>query len=339
MLKWLYKFSKKDHGSGTGPGYPKPKTGMLWVYGWALSNKEISQLSRDFGVHAKYFTSFLNAKRSTRHSFKPLCFTIADFVLQKNRITRPRIFYAVGKDFVLTVMEKPLEPFDTVFKRISDDVPKMDYTPGLVLYENLDEDTEENFDILSFTENRINELEKEILEGRSTPAVIGEIVELKRTLTNMSKAFWTSSKILFSIKKGLTPVRLSGSEMMLIDDVHDTFTHQIEIVGSQKEIITDAITIFQVNVSNRLATISNKINTSIRRLTWIMLLLTGAATILTVPNTVATVFGIPDWPLTTGNWNFVAFVLVLSTILPVIWFYFYWKHVKKQAEKEEKAGM
>jgi hypothetical protein len=102
--------------------------------------------------------------------------------------------------------------------------------------------------------------------------------------------------------------------------------HQIEVLNTQKEMLTDAVTISQTFISNKLAELSNKVNMSVKRLTWIMMLLTGVATVLTIPNTVATFFGIPALPV-AGVQRHLLWALAISTSVPIIWFYFYWRRI------------
>ncbi len=204
---------------------------------------------------------------------------------------------------------------------------------GYLLYEILDYDVEETYGVLNILETKASAMEKAVLTPENVKEKITNIVNLKRDLLTMWRRFWSSSKILFSLKKGLTPVKIDENLVRLFDDIHDTFVHQMEIVSIQREILTDSLTIYEAVLANRLAIISNKINFSIKRLTWILFVLTGIATVLTVPNTIATFFGIPELPLTGSDYQFILNILVVSIIIPSVWFYLYWKKIKKEAEK------
>jgi Mg2+ and Co2+ transporter CorA len=131
----------------------------------------------------------------------------------------------------------------------------------------------------------------------------------------------------------MTPIKIDAELMRQFDHIHDMFLYQMDIVTTQREVLTDALTIYETVLANRLASISNRINTSIKRLTFIMFFWTAMAVILSIPNTIATVLGIPEWPLTVDAWGIIATVLVLSMIIPSIWFYVYWKRLKSETRE------
>jgi len=76
---------------------------------------------------------------------------------------------------------------------------------------------------------------------------------------------------------------------------------QIQMAENVMDIISTGITIIQTETSNKLT----------KLIVW----LTVAATAVLVPNTVATIFGIPDLQL---SWSWVAPILVISTVISAI---------------------
>ena len=102
----------------------------------------------------------------------------------------------------------------------------------------------------------------------------------------------------------------SARARTLFDTPHEYLIRQIDIVGTYREILSDAINAY-------LSTVSNRINNSIRSLTLVMFYLTIITTITSFPNTVATFFGISQF----GNTNalIIFAVLLISIILPFTW--------------------
>ncbi|MBU5557480.1 MAG: CorA family divalent cation transporter [Candidatus Aenigmatarchaeota archaeon] len=331
MLKWLYKFSESNFGSGTGTRYPKPTKGFIWIHATAPTVAELSKIRKDFGLADKIFEHFPHEHRSTRYTFRPLTFTIVNYCMVNGRIALENILYVVGKNFLLTITKVQLPHFDEIFSDVVAMLRKMPLNVGYVLYHIMDSDSEETYDVLAVNERRITELEKSVLTPEQGGKKITAIVTYKRELLMMWRRFWSSSKIIYSIKKGITPIAMNEELIRLFDDVHDTYIHQMEIVSAQRDTLTDALTIYESVLSNKLATISNRINLTIKRLTYIMFVWTAIATILSIPNTVATIFGIPQWPLTVSVWQIIALVLLVSAIVPLAWFYLYWKKFKLEA--------
>jgi Mg2+ and Co2+ transporter CorA len=256
-------------------------------------------------------------------------------MIEKNRIKRSNIFYAFEENCLVTVLESRVPLYDAIFAKTAAKPVGEKMTPAGLMVEILDEDVNENYEVLELSENQITELQKKVAVLVGIEETISGVVELRRTLNRMSRAFWGTSRIAYALHRGFIGFELTDEEKRLVDDVHDALIHQIDIISSQKEMLTDAITIYQTSVSNRLASISNRINVGIRRLTWIMLLLTGAAMVLTIPNTVATVFGIPAWSIAASDWSFIAGILLISTIIPILWFAYYWHKIRREAAEEK----
>jgi Mg2+ and Co2+ transporter CorA len=330
MIKWLYKVSDKKYGSGEGLKYPKPARGVVWVYAINPTDKELEKLSKDFKISQRRLKVYKRERRSQRYSFRPLCFTFVDYCIKKNDIHKTNILFMVDKHCIVTILESPIQSYATIFKRMSETLKTTKLSVMNLLFEILDEDIEENYDVLQAIEDKIVALEKEVASGRIKS--IEKVVDLRRSMNIMSKAFWGSSRITFLTKKGLTPVEMTDNEKRMMEDLHDAFIHQLNIISSQKEMLTDAITIYQTTISNKLANISNKINVSIKALTWIMLFLTGITFVLTIPNTVATFFGIPSLPFTTADTPLIYSALFISLLVPLLWFFFYWKRVLTRDE-------
>jgi Mg2+ and Co2+ transporter CorA len=326
MLEYLYKFSEKEYGTGEALTYPEPKEGFLWLHIVSPSPEEIQKIGTDFNIPKQTFEKYTKEEHSVRYSLKPLTFVFVDYYIKECEILVERTLFIVGQNYMISVTPTPLEDYDYIFDSI------IERLPAYLLCEVLEYDIESNFDVLHTSEQRISELQKAVLEPEDAGQKIAEIVDFQHFLLQMSRRFWGSSKVLFSIKNDLTPIQVDETLLRLFDDVHDTCIYQIQIVGTQREVLTGALTIYETVLANRLAAISNTLNISIKKLTYIMMLLTGIATVLTVPNTIATVFGIPYFEGLAGNSSLILGILGLSLLLPIIWFYKYWKKVRVEAE-------
>jgi Mg2+ and Co2+ transporter CorA len=155
----------------------------------------------------------------------------------------------------------------------------------------------------------------------------------------MSRAFWGSSRVTYFLKFGLGSLQPTEEQMTKLDDLHESVIHQLDMISNLKEMLTDIITIHQTNISNWLAIISNRINSSIKLLTWIMLIMTGLTLVLTVPNTMATIFGIPYFGLSSEASHYIAAILVASLIVPIIIFLIYWKSIRRKALEVERQNV
>lgn len=333
MIKWLYQ-EGKEYGSSADLKYPIPKKGMIWIFAAKPTDKELDKISKDFSLPSKILKCYGRERRSVRYSFDPFSCTFVDYHLTNGELKRTNVLYFVFRNFIITILQEPIDTYEQVFSELEGRLTKGKLSPVTVLIELLDADIEENYEVLERIENQTTDLEREIA-ARKRDGNIVKVIELRRVLNRMSRAFWGSSRLTYFMRVGLTSWDISPYESKRMDDLHQSLLHQVDIISNLKEVLTDTVTIYQTNVSNWLATISNKINSSIKLLTWVMFILTGFTLVITVPNTFATIFGIPYLGLSSEQWPYIIGLLLLATAVPLLWFYLYWRMMKKKAEAME----
>ena len=334
MIKWLYQ-SEEASKSGQGLNYPKIDKGMVWIFAVGPKDNELERMAKDFSLPSHALRNYTKERRSVRYSFEPFACTFVDYHLMEGAIERTNVLFFLSKNFIISILHKPIGTYESVFSELVKKAAKEKLSPLKILSEVLDADIEENYELLEHIENDLTAIEKEVAT-KGERKNIAKVVELKRTLNRMSRALWGSSRLTYFLKMGIASLKIPQLEMRRIDDLHESIIHQLDIISNYKESLTDVVTIYQTNISNWLATISNKINASIKLLTWVMLILTGLTLVITVPNTIATVFGIPYLPLSANSWMAIVALLVIATIIPTILFFYYWLYVKDKAREVEK---
>ncbi len=288
MLKYLYIDHKtKSVSSGEGK-FPDPSKGCLWLFLSNPSEEEKNIVSKKFEVPSPFINGYSREARSKRYSTTPLIFVMVDYFLQNNIVKNTKILIVIKKELFITILPTHLEQFDAFFDEIVEYMSAKEQKNrniGEVLYEFLDRDVQDNYEVLRRTEEKINELEKKIiLKNEGFSHKVDEVLVLKRELFAMSRRFWSTAKIVFLLKKGLLTVDISKKTASLLDDTYDTFQHQIEILETQRDMLGDVFALHQTAVSNRLAFISNDINTVMKQLT-------SLTVIVLIPSFIASVYG------------------------------------------------
>jgi magnesium transporter len=180
--------------------------------------------------------------------------------------------------------------------------------PALVAYYIMDEIVADHFDHLEKIEEHTARLEEHVLE-RPDHTTMKSIFRLKSRLVSFNKILWYERGLVFNLKKCETSC-LTAKTRNLFDTTHEYLTRQIDIVETYREILSDAINAY-------LSTVSNRINSSIRKLTLVMFYLTIITTLTSFPNTVATFFGISQFG--TTDYLIIYTALTLSIVLPFVW--------------------
>jgi magnesium transporter len=234
---------------------------------------------------------------------------VVNFVVVKEILEDKRIdplVVAFSKDLLITVEKQADQGILSMVKtRMSK--AKVD-PPAMVAYYILDEIAAAHFEHLEKIEEVTAEVEEHVLE-KADQATLKGIFKLKSRLISFNKVLWYERGLIFNLKKCEADC-LTVKARNLFDTTHEYLARQIDIVETYREILSDAINAY-------LSTVSNRINASIRRLTFVMFYLTIITTITSFPNTVATFFGISQFGQTDALIIFT--VLILSTILPFVW--------------------
>ncbi|MBI4162946.1 MAG: hypothetical protein HY513_04645 [Candidatus Aenigmarchaeota archaeon] len=329
-------YGKEGTKSGVGLSYKVPAgKDFIWMFVERPSDEEITRITKDFSIPKKYFSTYFKEHRSRRYSIDPLIFVYADYFVEGRRdekrstpkaskhidhgshIKAMHVMMILTKNALIITVPQ-LSKFHTeLFNSLSDTLEKgKNKSLSMLMYQFLLDDASENYDVLEEVHEKIVVLEENVLKAKNGN-LLKEIVKIKRAIHRMSRRFWGTARIISLIKKGLTPLEVDKETMSLLDDVYDTYMHQIDILRAYRDLITDALTLYTTNISNKLATASNNLNVIVKRLTAITV-------ILMVPTLIAGVYGmnfdIPEFHFGPMGYYMALAVMVIS--IAAVMFYF-----------------
>ncbi|GEM_PF-1006018 len=320
MISFGYYAKQENVKSGVGLSYKVPDNkDFIWMFVERPSEEEITKITKDFSIPKKYFSTYHKEHRSRRYSTDPLVFVYIDYFVENGVKGEKRSTHLASKNtgshikamHVMMILTKnaliitvpQLSKFHTeLFNNLSDTLEKGKNTSlSVLMYQFLLDDASENYDVLEEVHEKIIDLEENVLKTKNNKIdaserreaskhngvgspVLKEIIKIKRAIHRMSRRFWGTARIISLIKKGLTPLEVDKETMSLLDDVYDTYMHQIDILRAYRELITDALTIYTTNISNKLATASNNLNIIVKRLT-------AMTVLLMIPTLIAGIYG------------------------------------------------
>jgi magnesium transporter len=314
MIKFLYyNSSTNEIKKGNDLSYAVPTNNdFIWIFAQRPDDKEIAKISADFGVEQKFFKIFSKESRSVRYSISPLVFVFMDYYLENGHIKNSRILFILKENALIIVLEQPTIFHNELFDQLVDSFkPVKKKSLVRLMYQFLMDDVDENYEVLEKVETTIMDLEKDILHGKHR---VEDIIKFKRRIHRMSRRFWGSAKIVFVIKKGLTPLKVDIESTRLLDDVYNTYMHQIDILSTSKEMLSDILAIHNTAVQNDLNLIIKK--------------LTAFTVILLVPTLIAGIYGMNFAYIPEFRWEFgYPFALLSMAVSIAILYYFF--HRKK----------
>jgi len=258
----------------------------ICIYSESPSEEEIKRISKDFGINEEFFTRYKRELRTVRYSVDPFIFVMIDYYAKEKRVHKSNLFFMIKDKCLIIISPEKNEYYKELFLGLKEKI-KTDATLTIphLFYEFIREDVRENYDVIDIVENYIMDIEDKAIKEVGNPKVlIKKIIVLKRLTLKLSKRFWASARLISTIKKGLTSLTIELETSRLFDDVYDTYIHQLDILNTDKEMLTDILTIYTTNINNKLSETSNSLNIIMKKLTSLTL-------ILMVPTFIASVYG------------------------------------------------
>ena len=173
----------------------------------------------------------------------------------------------------------------------------------ILLFRLIDEVSETNFSGLRTIVEQAEQIEIDLAGPRQVERDVGfEISNMKRSLLTFLNAVWATHDTVSSIKYG-DPDMVTDDDDILekFEVILGRLDRQIQMAENVMEIIATGITVIQTETSNKLT----------KLIVW----LTVAATAVLVPNTIATIFGIPGLEF---SWSWIVPILLISTIISAV---------------------
>ena len=182
-----------------------------------------------------------------------------------------------------------------------------------LLFRLMDEVSETNFSTLRTIVEQAEQLEIDLGGSRQVDRDLStELSNMKRSLLSYLNAVWASHDTVRSLRYG-DPDMITDDDDVLekFEVILGRLDRQIQMAENVMEVISTGITVIQTESSNRLT----------KLIVW----LTVAATAVLVPNTLATIFGIPDLNI---SYTWVIPVLVIATVISSILTYSWTKQYR-----------
>jgi Mg2+ and Co2+ transporter CorA len=217
------------------------------------------------------------------------------------------IVMAFSKDFLVTVAPKEVqELINNAKARIS---KTRNDPPSVVAYFIVDEIIAEHFILLEHLDDVTAQIEADVANGASEKT-LKKVFNIKTKMVKLTKLLWYERGIISNLKRCSDTACMSAKTRTLFETSHEELTRQIDIVETYREILSDAINVY-------MSSTSNKINSSIKKMTFVMYYLTLITLVTSFPNTIATFFGISQF----GNTDVLIIfgAITLSVALPAVW--------------------
>lgn len=302
MIRYLF-FRGGKVKRGNGSGYRIPAKGEhLLIFMTAPTQEEIRKITADFRINPEPLKFYQRETHSRRYITKPFQFVMRTAYAHKTAISYTNLLFILTNRALIVSSSKPSDFYDEIFEDVGESFQNAEARSiGHILYNFLQEDVEENYEVLGLLENQIKDVEARAAKPQLAQKrlKVQDILTLKTRLFRLSRQFWATTRVVSLIRIGVAQIHIDKESEGLLGDVHETFLHQIDLAAAQKEMISDILNIYSTTLSNISAIQANELNVVMKRLT-------SYAAILLVPTLIASIYGMnfASIPFADHQWGF-----------------------------------
>ncbi len=282
--------------------------GIRWVHIESPRTADRDWLEEHFDFHPlDYEDVFSRNQRPKLDQYEDYVFIVLHFPLfdkDTGRILTAELDLFLGPDYLITLPSIPLPPLAAMFERYREkpELREEVFTKGsgYLLYKIVDTGVDASFPMLRKTGLKLERLEDDIFEGKSSE-IVRDISDTKQEIINFRKIVRPQRAVLRDLER--TKQRYLQDELEIyFDDISDAAERIWDTLENYKEVIEG------IESTNE-SVLSHRLNDSFRILT--------AASVLLLPLTlIASIFGMNvHFP---GEGEAVTFFLVLALMAAML---------------------
>jgi len=287
---------------------------VSWINITGIHDMEtIRALGERFNLHPLLLEDVVNTEQRPKiDDFEDYLFVVMKMIYParyEHSVTHEQISLILGSKTVITLQEFEEDFFEPLRERIRKGKGRIrSLGTDYLAYALIDITVDNYFHLLEETGEQIETLQERILTD-PTPAILGEIQDLKREMIYLRKSVWPLREIVNSLIRGEFKL-VSEDVILYLRDVYDHTIQVIDNIETYRDMLSSMMDIYLSSVSNRM----NEI----------MKVLTTIATIFIPMTFLAGLYGMnfKYMPELEIKWAYPAFwlVIVVTFIAMLMWF-------------------
>jgi magnesium transporter len=258
-------------------------SGLRWVHIEEPRLAHREWLEEHFDFHPLDFEDvYSRNQRPKLDSYDDYIFIVLHFPYfekASGRLLSAELDLFIGPDYLVTLPDSPLPPLNAMFDRLRnrEELREQNFSKGsgYLLYKIVDTNVDASFPMLRKMGNKLDRLEDDIFEGRSSE-IVRDISNAKQEIINFRKIVRPQRAVLRDLER--TKQRYLAEELEIyFDDISDAAERIWDTLENYKEVV-------EALESTNESVLSHRLNDSFRVLT--------AASVILLPLTlIASIFG------------------------------------------------
>ena len=289
--------------------------GIRWIHIESPRTTDRDWLENHFDFHPlDYEDVYSRNNRPKLDPYDDYVFIVLHFPMfekESGRILTAELDLFMGPDYLITLPNIPLPPLTAMFERYREksDLPEMTFSKGTgyLLYKIVDTCVDASFPMLRKMEMKLDRIEDDIFEGRSSE-IVRDISEAKQEIINFRRIVRPQRAVLRDLER--TKQRYLQEELEIyFDDISDAAERIWDTLENDKEVI-------EALESTNESVLSHRLNDSLR-------ILTGVSVVLLPLTLIASIFGMNvPVPGQEQEFAFLGILLMMGVLLLALVAYF-----------------
>jgi magnesium transporter len=258
-------------------------SGLRWVHIEEPRLAHREWLEEHFDFHPLDFEDvYSRNQRPKLDSYDDYIFIVLHFPYfekSSGRLLSAELDLFIGPDYLVTLPDSPLPPLNAMFDRLRnrEDLREQNFSKGsgYLLYKIVDTNVDASFPMLRKMGNKLDRLEDDIFEGRSSE-IVRDISNAKQEIINFRKIVRPQRAVLRDLER--TKQRYLAEELEIyFDDISDAAERIWDTLENYKEVV-------EALESTNESVLGHRLNDSFR-------ILTATSVILLPLTLIASIFG------------------------------------------------
>jgi magnesium transporter len=216
---------------------------LLWLDFERATADELRFLASEFGFHP------LALEDATKPHQRPkidryddfyfiVCYDI-DYDEEDDRIAEHELDIFVGKNFLITVHQEPIEEIAEVAGRFHHNLAQFERGIGALLYSLLDTVVDHYFPVVDRIGERIEELELRVLGGTEREG-LQDIFVLKREMVDLRRVIAPERDVMAVLARRELPL-ISEASAVYFQDIYDHVLRVTDTIDSYRDLLGSAL--------------------------------------------------------------------------------------------------
>jgi magnesium transporter len=289
--------------------------GIRWIHIESPRTADRDWLEEHFDFHPlDYEDVYSRNNRPKLDQYDDYVFIVLHFPMfekETGRILTAELDLFMGPDYLITLPNIPLPPLAAMFERYREKADLREETfskgTGYLLYKIVDTSVDASFPMLRKMEIKLDRIEDDIFEGRSSE-IVRDISEAKQEIINFRRIVRPQRAVLRDLER--TKQRYLQEELEIyFDDISDAAERIWDTLENYKEVI-------EALESTNESVLSHRLNDSFR-------ILTAVSVVLLPLTLIASIFGMNvPVPGERQEFAFLGIMVMMGLLLIILVAYF-----------------